>query len=206
MASGADHISDLPEGVFHHILSLLPAHDAVRTCVLAHRWRDLWRSAPAVRIVGCRDWPGGIEAFGRFVDGLLRHRRGGAPLESCGFDLDLEVDPSDLPAVEQQGNSCIRRALRRKVRELRFDVSVQITPRLLFTLSDRPLASEHLTRLELAGVQGNAGVLDFSWCPALEELKMVECSVGSLAMHSPSVKHLSIKINGSYPLIFVSFS
>jgi hypothetical protein len=68
-----------------------------------------------------------------------------------------------------------------------------MSPRLPFTLSDRPLASEHLTRLELAGVQGNAGVLDFSGCPSLEELKMVDCSVGSLDMHSQSLKHLSIK-------------
>jgi hypothetical protein len=57
MASGADRISDLPQEILHHILSLLPAQDAVRTCVLAHSWCDLWRSAPAVRIAGCRVWP-----------------------------------------------------------------------------------------------------------------------------------------------------
>jgi hypothetical protein len=54
-------------------------------------------------------------------------------------------------------------------------------------LSDRPLASEHLTRL------GIAGVLNFLGCPSLEELKMVDCSVSSLDVHSQSLKHLSIK-------------
>ncbi|KAK8447319.1 hypothetical protein SEVIR_8G047700v4 [Setaria viridis] len=193
MASGADRISDLPEGVLHHILSLLPAQDAVRTCVLAQSWRHHWRSAPAVRFAGCTGWAGGAYTFGPFVDGLLSARRGGAPLDSCDFDLDVNLDLGryDVPKMERRVNSWIRRALRRQVRELRFQVS--ITPRLPFSLEDRPLASEHLTRLELATVRGNSSVLDFSSCPALEDLTMEDCDVGSLEIHSPSLRHLRIR-------------
>jgi hypothetical protein len=51
----------------------------------------------------------------------------------------------------------------------------------------------NLTRLGLAGVQGNADVLNFFGCRSLEELKMVDYSVGSLDVHSQSLKHLSMK-------------
>ncbi|KAF8664820.1 hypothetical protein HU200_054546 [Digitaria exilis] len=195
MASGADRISNLPEVILHHILSLLPAQDAVRTCVLAQSWRHHWRSAPAVRVAGCTGWAGGVYTFGPFVDGLLSARRGGAPLESCDFELDVDLDlgPYDVPKMQRHVNGWIRRALRRGVRDLRFRVSVSSTPRLPLTLEDRPLVSEHLTRLELVGVQGNAGVLDFSCCPALENLVIEDCDVRSLEMHSPSVKHLRIR-------------
>ena len=154
MASGADRISDLPEGVLQHILSLLPAQDAVRTCVLAQSWRHHWRSARTVRFVGCTGWAGGVYTFGPFVDGLLNARRAGAPLDSCDFDLDVDLDlgPYDVPRMERRVNSWIRRALRRQVRELRFQASIK--PRLPFVLEDRPLASDHLTRLELVSVQG----------------------------------------------------
>jgi len=40
----------LPDGVLEHILGFLPAPEAVRTCVLARRWRYLWRSAPGLRV------------------------------------------------------------------------------------------------------------------------------------------------------------
>lgn len=37
-----DIISNLPEGVLLHILSLLPTKDAVRTSILAKKWKQLW--------------------------------------------------------------------------------------------------------------------------------------------------------------------
>ncbi|WVZ72159.1 hypothetical protein U9M48_020665 [Paspalum notatum var. saurae] len=190
MASGADRISNLPEGVLHHILALLPAQDAVRTCVLAQSWRDHWRSVPAVRFAGPTDWAGGVDVLIPFVDGLLRARRRVAPLDSCEFDLDL--DESDVPKIERRGNSWIRRAMRLGVWELFFRFSVT-TRRFAFTLEERRLASQHLTRLELMGVQGNNAVLDFSGCPALEHLKMEECDVSSTEIQSPSLKYLTIQ-------------
>ncbi|KAL6870726.1 hypothetical protein ACP4OV_014574 [Aristida adscensionis] len=198
MASGADRISDLPEGVLHHVLSLLAAEDAVRTCVLARRWRDLWRSAPAVRVAGSAGWRGGLDAFVPFVDQLLRARREGeaAPLDSCDFDLDLDLDRRDAAGVERparHGNSWIRRALRRGVEDLRFRIRICRDFTVPLALSQRPLISPHLTRLELRGVDGNPTVLDFSGCPALVELTMRACGVGSREMHSPSLKRLTIE-------------
>ncbi|CAL4887428.1 unnamed protein product [Urochloa decumbens] len=81
--TGTDRISGLPEGVLHHVLSFLPAHDAVRTCVLARRWRNLWMSAPGIRITGVKGWRDAGK-FVAFVDRLLSLRRSScAPVESC---------------------------------------------------------------------------------------------------------------------------
>jgi hypothetical protein len=51
---GEDRVGALPDEVLHHMLSFLPARDAVQTCrcVLARRWRELWKSATA----GPEDW------------------------------------------------------------------------------------------------------------------------------------------------------
>ncbi|CAD6258027.1 unnamed protein product [Miscanthus lutarioriparius] len=188
MESGADRISDLPEDVLHHILSLLPARDAVRTCVLAQSWRNRWRSAPALRFACSTRLVGGADAFRDFVDGLLRVRGGGPLLDSCDFDLDVDQDSCDFD-LDLQGNKWIRRVLELKVRELRFRVS----PHYPFKLEYTPLSSQHLTSLELTGVQDNDAVLDFYECTALESLKMERSHVRSTEMQSPSLKHLSIK-------------
>ncbi|KAM0904359.1 hypothetical protein ACQ4PT_018068 [Festuca glaucescens] len=50
VAGGEDFIGALPDDVLRYVLSFLPSRNAVRTCVLARRWRMLWRSVPALRI------------------------------------------------------------------------------------------------------------------------------------------------------------
>ncbi|CAK8568163.1 unnamed protein product [Lathyrus sativus] len=43
-------LNDLPDCVILHILSFLDTKDAVRTCILSVRWKDLWKSHPALTL------------------------------------------------------------------------------------------------------------------------------------------------------------
>ncbi|EMS59454.1 hypothetical protein TRIUR3_18913 [Triticum urartu] len=49
-SDGEDRIGALHDDVLLHLMSFLPSQDAVRTCVLAKRWRTLWKSVPTLRI------------------------------------------------------------------------------------------------------------------------------------------------------------
>lgn len=46
---GVDRISDLPDEVLSHILSLLSTKEAVQTCILAKRWRKTWAFMPVLK-------------------------------------------------------------------------------------------------------------------------------------------------------------
>ncbi|KAM0852862.1 hypothetical protein ACQ4PT_051484 [Festuca glaucescens] len=89
MAGGEDRISALPDDVLRHLLSFLPSRNSVRTCVLAKRWRTLWKSVPALRIkddpLGRFTYEGPDESVGMqvlFVNELLR-LRDPTPLNEC---------------------------------------------------------------------------------------------------------------------------
>ncbi|CAM0870857.1 unnamed protein product [Alopecurus aequalis] len=189
MASGVDRISALPEDLLHHVLRLLPAEEAVRTCVLARRWRGVWRSVPALRFTGSKAW-GSADRFAQFVDHLLHLRcaTAGAPLDSCYFDFDADGFMR-LPAHQQQASNwiwqaaAVSRALRLRVVEFWQEPS---------PLSDPRLVSQHLTRLELIGVGLSDGISDLSACPALVQLTMEDCDVFIHRLLSPSLKHLRI--------------
>ncbi|KAJ1275612.1 hypothetical protein BS78_05G148500 [Paspalum vaginatum] len=105
--AGRCSIDALPDDALHHVLSFLPAQEAVRTCVLAQRWHHLWRSATGLRI-SCgydHDEAASVKELRKIVDNLLRLRRG-SPLDTCVLDL-LGVDSDDIDGV----NLWIRRVL-----------------------------------------------------------------------------------------------
>jgi hypothetical protein len=134
MPPGVDRIGALPDGILHHLLSFLPVQEAVRTCVLAQRWRHLWKSTTGLRIVGAKG-PGSVEDLRKFVDHLLILRE--------RTDLDtVEIEFStfraeDVPFV----NLWIRFAVQSKVRAL---TVCHTNVGLQFHLDGLPFASRYL--------------------------------------------------------------
>lgn len=178
MAGGTDRISALPDAMLQHVLSFLQAQEAVRSCVLARRWRYLWKSIPVLRLTGFRP----VKESREFMDYLLV-LRDRSPLHACLFNFS-EVRQGDMHYV----NLLIRYALLCQVRVLSIalgdDLCLYHTPRL-------PVISHNLISLELSNVVLNDEFLDFSSCPSLEELKMTECSMKEI--FSRSLKRLSIE-------------
>ncbi|XP_078148608.1 F-box/FBD/LRR-repeat protein At1g16930-like [Carex rostrata] len=62
-----DRLNNLPDPILHHILSFLSTREAVRTCVLAKRWVNLWASLPSLVL----DSKGNESKFEHFVNRLF---------------------------------------------------------------------------------------------------------------------------------------
>jgi len=186
-AGGADHLSALPDPLLQDILSFLPSPDpdAVRTCVLAHRWRDLWKGVPALRItrdVADKYW--GPTALNGFVNHLL-FLRDRSPLRVAEFD---SKDWGDFDETVRYLALWVRCSLSCQVAELYVacedDLDRWLLPKGLIT-------SEHLTKLELVLVMSEHD-LDFSSCVSLQDLKMENSSIYCNRITSPSLKRLRI--------------
>jgi hypothetical protein len=109
----ADRLSALPSDVLPQILSFLPAHEALRTCVLARTWRNLWKEKrifpTRLLITAAFEDPAVQEDVPGFVDRLLDLRLReikDAPLESCEIRFGWFVDEK-IPSLSRW----IRRAL-----------------------------------------------------------------------------------------------
>ncbi|KAI9108125.1 hypothetical protein K1719_020998 [Acacia pycnantha] len=63
-------INDLPDSLLLHILSFLPAKEAVGTCLLSKRWRPLWPSLPTLELK--REDFQRLQFFQQFVDKMLK--------------------------------------------------------------------------------------------------------------------------------------
>lgn len=179
-AAGADRISALPDAILQHVLSFLQAREAVRSCVLARRWRYLWKSIPVLRLTGRSP----VKEFREFMDYLLV-LRDRSPLDACLFNFSKALE-ADMHCV----NLWIRYALLCQVRLLSVDLGRGL---YCFHLDLLPLVSQNLTNLELANVRLNKKFLCFSSCPSLEELKMIRCSILVEEIFSRSLKRLSVE-------------
>ncbi|XP_066333510.1 F-box/LRR-repeat protein At1g55660-like [Miscanthus floridulus] len=89
MDPAADRLSKLPEEVLAQILSFLQAQEAIRTCVLARTWRDVWKLTRRLRITG-----DSVREVRGFVDRLLRVRLDGLELASLEAS-EINLDPSE---------------------------------------------------------------------------------------------------------------
>ncbi|KAG0530056.1 hypothetical protein BDA96_05G151600 [Sorghum bicolor] len=189
-SDGGDRIGALPDETLHHVLSFLPAQEAVRTCVLARRWLHLWKSATGLRIVGANgEAPVPFEEVREFVDSLLL-LRGSSPLET--FELRVAGDDIDVRHVRLW----VRYAVQCKAQVLRLSFlgNTHVGPVARLRPDDPPLASRHLTKLELRGLVFNDDFLDFSRCPELQDLHIQDCSLEyAERISSQSLRHLYIR-------------
>uniref|UniRef100_A0ACD5ZXB1 Uncharacterized protein n=1 Tax=Avena sativa TaxID=4498 RepID=A0ACD5ZXB1_AVESA len=185
-APGGDGIDALPDDVLQHVLSFVPTTEAVQTCVLARRWRHLWKSMPILRITpqGRLLNRRGVRKLNRFVNHLLLLRDRSAPLHTCEIELST-FHSQDEPQV----HLWIRHALLCQARTLTVQLSRDNNS---FELEELPLISRHLTRLELCNVVLNNQILNFSSCPALEELWIRSCFIQADLIMSQSLKRLAI--------------
>jgi len=195
VASGSDSgaIDVLPDDILEHILGFLPAAEAVRTSVLARRWRHRWKFATALNVMCIMEsyrycWPKKppVEECSKAGDDMLR-LRGHTPLEACHLTFGSLHNKEDVPCL----NRWVRHVVACQVQRFRLENFDYYNGHLM--LDDLSLVSRHLTRLELIGLELNNELCDFSSCPALQHLDIAHCSLWNAKnLSSQSTESLSI--------------
>ncbi|KAL6868185.1 hypothetical protein ACP4OV_015030 [Aristida adscensionis] len=185
---GGGGIGAVPDDALHHVLSFLPAEDAVRTCVLASRWRHLWKYATGLRIgYGDANKPPPMKKLRKFVNHLLLLRKRDSTLDT--FKLRINDTRPMGDDFWRCVNLWIRHVVECQVRMLSLEV---LECAGYGCLENVRLVSHHLTTLVLAGVTLRDKFLDFSSCPYLEDLEIVYCDISTSKILSESLKRLSI--------------
>ncbi|TVU16850.1 hypothetical protein EJB05_37007 [Eragrostis curvula] len=214
----ADRLSALPDDILRLLLSRLPSDEAVQTCVLARRWRDLWRSTPALRIGEKKKtktaWT--QRSLTDFVNHLLLLRAASAPMDEleiiCGVlhdntcyedsgycSYDYHDAPRILPSEKAREEDLSRSAamwIRHALsicRARALTVSFRGAHQRL-RLDGLRFASRALTTVMISNAtfKSPGRVLGFSMCPALEDLKLNMCKIHVKGISSRSVRRLSI--------------
>ncbi|KAM3409298.1 hypothetical protein ACQJBY_001954 [Aegilops geniculata] len=185
---GEDRIGALPDDLLRRVLSFLTSRESFCTCVLARRWRNLWKSVPVVRVMV----PVPIDREGEeelcFVNSLLL-LRDRAPLHEVDIRTYLD-DPSAPLNVELW----LRYAASCHVRVLRVWVLRVYSRRLNFSSWYEIFICQHLTVLDFAGMKFEERTLNFSSCPMLEVLKMYDCKISAEKILCKSLRHLTMEI------------
>lgn len=183
-----DFISALPDAVLQVVLSSLPSVETVRTCVLARRWRHLWKSTPALRVFRDSEEQWRAEKLNSFVNHLLLHRDR-LPVDECEFSC-YQYFPEEEDVLFQCAESWIRDAV--SLFGARVLKTCIHTRDYYLPLYNWAFISQRLMIVEFSYVILQFRNLDFSGCPALESLKMHNCTIYTDKIISQSLRRLSI--------------
>ncbi|XP_058781225.1 F-box/FBD/LRR-repeat protein At1g78750-like [Vicia villosa] len=129
-------LSDLPDCIILHILSLLNTKDAVQTCILSVRWKDLWKRLPAL-VFHISDFRT-IRKFTKFVSKVLSLHDSSLALQYVDFDNTGPLRPHLIKRV-------VNYAISHNVQQLGLCVNCNI-PQIPLTL----FSSQSLTHLNLS--------------------------------------------------------
>ncbi|CAO2148226.1 unnamed protein product [Urochloa humidicola] len=205
VVGGVDLLSALPDELLRKVLSFLPSRQAVRTSVLAHRWRHEWKEVRSLRVTGSKGFQSEYH-LNKFINHLLILRNRSVPLDV----VDIKSYDDDRGQSFNFDESCryidvwIQHALNLKVQELRvcitsYEILEEEDIMEKWQLPNKLITSEHLTKLELIRVELKDQCLDFSSWPVLKYLKMEFCYLLVNKIVSPSIKHLIITCCGFKP-------
>lgn len=107
-----DRLSDLPDHLLLRIIELIKVKLSVQTCVLAKRWKDLWKSLANLKLLFYSG--GNSHIFNKFVSHILSGRDDSVSLHSLTYMHVDEVDPPKATLFE-----AMKYAASHNVKELR---------------------------------------------------------------------------------------
>lgn len=201
-----DCISQLPDNVIHHILSLFRnTKDLVRTSVLSKRWNELWDSFSVfifderkfIQGIGHEDSSDKEMAFREYVSGSLNKYLNNHLTVQVHIKKLLVHMPSFKLDDAQFVDYWVQFAVLKKVKEL--DLQVGITNNGKYTLHQIVFISETLTGLRLSGCTLQTSMIAMlpnlqklylrkvhvveniiqnliSCCHSIEDLRFIQCS------------------------------
>lgn len=134
-----DRISELPDSVLLHIMSFMETEDAVRTCVLSKRWKDLCKRLTSLTFYNRHSRDCQVENCKKFKSWVLSSRDHSYSLLNLTIKSWIEAEV--LYSVMQY-------ALSHNVQQLKLNINASFIPK--FESLPLILSCQSLTSLELS--------------------------------------------------------
>lgn len=160
-----NRICELPDCILLHIMSFLEVRDAVRTCILSKRWKDLCKRLTTLAYIPSWD----ENSFKNFQSWVLSSRDQSCSLRNLTIDTQFLEGEEDLHTLVQD-------ALFHNLQYLNIKINQSLTPEP--ELLPLILTSHSLTFLELSYRRGKHAVQ----CPILPK-----------SLHLPALRTLHLE-------------
>uniref|UniRef100_A0A0E0H6T8 F-box domain-containing protein n=1 Tax=Oryza nivara TaxID=4536 RepID=A0A0E0H6T8_ORYNI len=206
-AAGRDRLSDLPDEILHRIMSFLNARQAVQTCVLSRRWRNLWHTVPCINAdfveFDSIGYQGPEVPFKRFVNRLLEFRDPASVIDTFLLKYAMPDRLDGYKASNEEANRWIGHALQKQARIL--EVAVFFFP---LDLDHSVFTSFYLRRIEFSHVYLRKGFFEQieTGCPLLEDLLLHQCFIWDGEISSQTLKVLTVDATELYTVKEMSIS